>query len=245
VLTYLIARRQGENLTSRFVSVIEPFKEEPIIDAVRALPVERGSGLSLEVRLRNGSADVIDYDPQGTGKVDVRRRNAAGEAAGRFSVGNPLRTGAVVDVDPQHSCIRIHPAQSDTKPEDFTGRVVHFRNDLRRTAHTMTSATRDGDDIVLTASDDLLVGRARIDAVEDDALATRTSLPLAPIYRGVTLGSATFKPLARVARVADGKIVLATPLGPEVRPAAGDDVWLINVGPADTFELPTMIDETK
>lgn len=242
VLTYLIARRQGENLASRFVSVIEPFKAEPLIDGVRTLPMGRGPGISLEVRLGDGSSDTIVYEPQDTGRIEVQRRNAAGEPAGRFAVGMPLRTGTVISVDPQHSRIRVRPDASKTKPEDFIGRVVHFRNDLRRTAHTITSATRDGDAIVLAASDDLLVGRARLDTVEDSSLSTRTSLPLAPIYRGVMLASSDFHPLARVARVGDGKIILAAPLPPDHHPAAGDDVWLINVGPGDTFELPTVID---
>jgi len=34
----------------------------------------------------------------------------------------------------------------------------------------------------------------------------------------------------------------ARPAPAEHRPAPGDDVWLMNVGPGDTFELPTVID---
>jgi hypothetical protein len=59
----------------------------------------------------------------------------------------------------------------------------------------------------------------------------------------VTLGSRNFEPLARVAQVEKGKIKLATPLASDHPPAPGDDVWLINVGPGDTFELPAVIDE--
>ena len=44
VLTYLIARRQGESVASRFVSVIEPFKGEPLINGVRAIDLSRGTG---------------------------------------------------------------------------------------------------------------------------------------------------------------------------------------------------------
>jgi hypothetical protein len=83
-----------------------------------------------------------------------------------------------------------------------------------------------------------------VDAVTDAALVivTKTALPLAPIYRGVTVASDNFHELARVREVSGGKIALATPIAVEHRPAAGDDVWLVNVGRGDRFELPAMSD---
>jgi hypothetical protein len=65
---------------------------------------------------------------------------------------------------------------------------------------------------------------------------------LAPIYRGVTLANARYQPLARVINVVDGTIRLATPIDLANRPLPGQDVWLINVGPGDRFELPAMLD---
>jgi hypothetical protein len=266
VLTYLIARRQGENLASRFVSVIEPYKGEPLIERVRAVELPRGAGTAVEVLRSDGGSDVIVYDVARAEKtlrggaistdaqVAVVRRDPSGKLSGRFFAGGSFLSvdgdgleasalsGPVTFVDPAKSQVRIKPAQPQAKPEDFIGRVVHFRNDLRRTAHTVTSATRDGDDIILTASDDLLVGRARVDAVEDAALTTKTALPLAPIYRGVTLGGPGFQPLARVAEVSKGTITLAAPIAKEQRPSPGEDVWLINVGPGDAFELPAFVD---
>jgi hypothetical protein len=240
-LTYLTARLQGGKLKSRFVSVIEPFKEGPLIESARVLSSEAGE-VALEVRRRDGATDTITYDPHG--RVGVRRRDAAGQAAGRFEVarGTSARTGTVVGVDPRRSIVRVR-ASTPLEPQNFLGRVVHFSHDHRRTAHPIVEARRDGDDIVLTTADDLLVGRARIETASDDALTTKTALPLAPIYRGVTLGSRNFEPLARVAQVEKGKIKLATPLASDHHAAPGDDVWLINVGPGDTFELPAVIDE--
>jgi hypothetical protein len=175
----------------------------------------------------------------------VERRDPAGSNSGRFIAGNELVKGAVVSVDAPASQIRVKSDQNKIEPSDFVGRVVHFRNDARRTAHTVAAAAaaRDGDEIVLTTTDDLLVGRARVEKTEARALRTKTSLPLAPIYRGVTVASETFEPLARVESVGDGRIMLATPLADPHRPAAGDDVWLINVGPGDTFEVPVVVDE--
>jgi hypothetical protein len=127
----------------------------------------------------------------------------------------------------------------------FVGRVVHFVNEQRRTAHPIVAATREGEDIILTTADDVLIGRAHLDEVTDESLMTQTALPLAPIYRGCMLADARFQPMARVAQIGNGKITLAAPLGPQDRPAPGDDVWLINVGPGDTFELPALVESSE
>jgi hypothetical protein len=272
VLTYLIARRQqqpgdGRALGSRFVSVIEPFRGEPLIKDVRQVELSGGgTGTAIEVRRSDGGSNLIVYDPgqsrkttkEGNLSTDARvavvRRDRAGQVTGRFFAGGTYmavgddrldgsaRTGKIVSTDPASSQIRIRPDQPQASPEEFIGRVVHFQNDLRRTEHTITSAKRDGDEIVLTASDDLIVGRARIDEVSDDALTTRTALPLAAVYRGTTLAGPRFEPLARVSHVDQGKIVLATPVAKEHSVARGEDVWLVNVGPGDRFELPAVVD---
>ena len=70
----------------------------------------------------------------------------------------------------------------------------------------------------------------------------RTALPLAPLYRGLTTARADFSPVARVREVADGRITLVSPILPSLRPMAGDDLWLVNVGVGDRFELPAIID---
>lgn len=277
VLTYLIARRtsassvepQGENLTSRFVSVIEPFKDEPLIKRIRTIPLAGGTGTAIEIVRGDGGSDVVIYDVENSKKnvldgaistdarVAIVRRGPSGHLSGRFFADGTLlavdgdrvegsaRTGPVVSVDAARSEIRIKPDQAEAQPEEFVGRIVHFHNDFRRTAHTISSARRQGEQIVLTASDDLLVGRARVDEMKGDAVATSTALPLAPIYRGVTLASASFEPIARVAEVVMGKIMLATPIAQQHHPAAGDDVWLVNVGPGDAFELPAVVTQDR
>jgi oligo-alginate lyase len=241
MLTYLIARRQGENLSSRFVSVIEPFKDQPLIAGVRRI-----DATTIEVERPDGARDQIRYD-MNDARVSVVRHDAAGNETARFEAGGKklARMGDVIATDAAKSRIRIRPESTAVTPEQFVGRIVHFQNDLRRTSHPIVSAAREGNDIVLTTADDLIVGRAHIDAVADDVLSTQTSLMLAPIYRGVTLASPTYEPLARVAEVANGKIRLATKIDAAKRPAVGDDLWLINVGPGDRFELPGVVDEAK
>ena len=263
----MIARRtgSGEKLASRFVSVIEPFKNEPLIERVRQLSLGRGSGVALEIQRSGGGSDIVIYDPQQTDKaipdcalwtnvsVLVLRRDPAGEVTNWFAAGNGdgfltlrggredfhPRTGHVVSVKPKDSRIVMSPQWPGTKPQDFVGRVVHFENDLRRTAHTIASAERAGDDIVLTPSDDLLIGRARVEKSSESTISTKTALPLAPIYRGCAVSDENYRELGRVVEVSHGNIkLMASPQ--RQSPTQGDDVWLVNVGSGDRVELPAV-----
>ena len=266
VLTYLIDRRTGENVASRFVSVIESFRGEPVITSVRAVQLSSESGTGLEVQRGDGGRDLILYDETGSEKnvgdggvssdahVAVVRRDGSGRVVGRYFAGGSFlaadgqrleghaRRGAVVSVDPNKLQVRVKPDPADAGPEPFVGRVVRFHNELRKTSHTVTKAARDGDEIVLTVADDLLVGRARVDAAGADAITTKTAMPLAAIYRGVMLANAAFEPITVVKEVQNGTIVPTAPIPERKHPAPGEDVWLINVGAGDTFELPAVLD---
>jgi hypothetical protein len=160
--------------------------------------------------------------------------------AGRRFASPATPAGQVVAVDPPANTLRIRlqaPAP-DIDPKDLIGRVVHFQNELRRTAHPIAAARRDGDELVLATGDDLLVGRARVTAVGAAELGADTALPLAPVYRGVALSDTDHRLFHAVRAVAGDKIQLVHPLpaGHPFRP--GRDVWLVNVGPGDRLDVP-------
>jgi hypothetical protein len=255
-------------LASRFVSVIEPFKDQPLIESTRPIELkDGGAAAAIEAVRSDGGTDIVVYGDPGTEKalrdgrlatdahVAVVRRDEAGKIIGRFFAGGSFLqtggdrlvatgfTGKVVSVDPGKSQIHVQPDQSDAKSEDFVGRVIHFRNDLRQTAHPIVAAERRDEHIVLTTGDDLLVGRARVDDVREAELITKTAMPLAATYRGVTLADAAFVPLTLVKQVERGRIELAS--RPDSPPRAGADVWLLNVGPSDTFELPALVEDVR
>jgi hypothetical protein len=122
--------------------------------------------------------------------------------------------------------------------------VIHFVNDYHRSAHTVASVVRDREtgNYLLTLADDILVGLAKVDAVESDAVTTSTALPLAPAYRGITLADELFRFQHPVKSVAGGRINLARPL-PSTRPIkAGENVWLMDVGVGDSVEMPAIRD---
>jgi hypothetical protein len=190
LLTYLIALRTGEDLKSRFAAVLEPFRGDPFIKATRRIDV--ADACAVVVELSSGETDMVLSNPLGNpvtlpdlaiqtdAPSAVVRLDASGAPAKVFfAAGSALSVGDqafeatslrgnVVSVDPQACQISIGiPAGGPALvPENLVGRVVHFQNDIRRTAHAVAAASLKGDLLTLTTKDDLLVGRAPITAVE-------------------------------------------------------------------------------
>jgi hypothetical protein len=149
--------------------------------------------------------------------------------------------GDVIDVDAKAS--QVHIKLNDTSEEalaklpTLVGRTAFFSNSLHQTAHPIQSITRDGDELTITLGDDVLVGRAKIDAVGDQSLTTQTALPLAPIYAGTTLSDEPFSTHLSVQNIQNGSIKLAQP-SKSITP--GDNVWLADIGPGDKIVIPAM-----
>ncbi|HZZ44927.1 MAG TPA: heparinase II/III family protein [Tepidisphaeraceae bacterium] len=257
ILHYLIARRTGENLTSRFVSIIEPYGSTPIIDS--ATQIMTGSVSAVEVK-RDKDRDLLIYDPAGTDKnIDgvetdaqaaVVTFNKAGEATRVFFAGGSFLkvggksytanalTGTVTSTDPQNTQVRVK-ISSSIDPATLVGRVVHFENDLHRTAHPITAARIDDNDLVLTTQDDLFVGRIHVTKTIGSTVLTQTPLPITTIYPGTLLTDASLNPVGRVKEVSPGKIQLTEPVKDQSLPT-NQDAWLVNVGPGDQLKVPSL-----
>jgi hypothetical protein len=149
----------------------------------------------------------------------------------------PMTSAVEVAADPERS---FHP-------DDVVGRVVHFTNGRRRSAHTVVGVERERDskNYLLRLGDDILVGLAKIDAVTPDGLTTTTALPLAPAYTGVALADDLFRFQHPVNRVERGRITLDKPLPATLAIKPGDNAWLLDVGVGDTVQIPTIRDIKK
>ena len=268
LIDYVIARRQAEEgLTSRFVSVIEPFTGEPFVKNARRLALDAGEGVAVGVELPDGVTDIVVYGPSGVEKtvgeyglrtdaaLAVARVTKDGAvlkaflADGRFvSVGDvevkapPPVAGEVIGLAPARFEVRV---RLDSVPEGFEaasleGRVAHFVNDLRRTAHPIAVARLEGDELVLVTRDDLLVGRAHVTGIGDDALQTDTAFAFASVYAGAWVAAAEFGQYMPVHDVAEGRIRLAARLPQEHAFKVGEDAWIVNVGPGDRLEVPAV-----
>ena len=225
ILRYLIARTKGENLSSRFVSVIEPYRDTPMIKSA----ARTSDGVRIE--RADGLTDLITF-----GGTSVRTLDRDGTVRREFSAGGAWLLGVVEHVEPAKSIVRVRlttSAQFD--PAKLAGRLLQFRNTIRQTSHPVISAQRDGEMLTLSLKDDLLVGKGRIDAADGSLLTTRIAMTLAPLYRGTMLCDAAFRPVRRVVNVSGGKITLN---GEADRQLVGKDVWFVNVGMGDELSVP-------
>jgi hypothetical protein len=267
LLKFLIARRvagEKEPLASEFVSVIEPHTAgTPLIAGVARLD-RRGGGTALLITHANGERDVVIHDPAGTAKTvtagattiltDARlavvRLAADGELervffAGGSSLSAGARefraansaTGDVTAVAGAQSVIRV---RAPAAAVELAGRVVSFGNAIARTAHTIRAAHREGDDLVLTTQDDVLVGIMRVTGVSGARLDTRMRLPFAPSYVGASVLDAQFRLIGRV-RAADQDHLELAETPADGAALVGHDVWISSVGPGDRLEIPAMV----
>ncbi|MCA9424604.1 MAG: heparinase II/III family protein, partial [Candidatus Omnitrophica bacterium] len=76
LVKYVIARRKGEDLNSLFVSVLEPYSEEPFIDSATCEKTD--DGIVLHIDGVDGVADSIIYKGAETGARLVRHNRSNG-----------------------------------------------------------------------------------------------------------------------------------------------------------------------
>lgn len=266
ILQYLIARRKGKEVSSRFVSVLEPYGSRNLLSSAERLTPDGGSGLLVKVVREDGRTDWLIYDPEGTRKrfrrlallTDARAALVTTGPSGDlervfFAGGSFLNAGSkkyrasglegrVVEVDCTGRTIHVAPdAGSKYDPQSLAGRLAHFRNSLRRTAHPLVSARRSGGRLLLTTRDDLLVGRSRLKEARKESLLLDTPLPLGPVYTGAAVAGEKFDFFGRVAGVEESTLRLASPLRGGAQAAApGRDLWIVNVAPGDRLELPAL-----
>lgn len=264
---FLIARRQtpGQSLSSRFVSVLEPFASTPFITDARQIPLDGGDGLAVEVQRTDGFTDVITHNPSGStlqlrryglstdARTAVITLNAAGrvtrvffaggsylDAGGKHHIAASLPSGVVTAIEPAQRLIHIQlqDPQANFETSDLVGRIVHFENEAKRNAHPIVAAKREGDELMLTTGDDLLVGRAHLTGVGGEQLQTDTALVVAPTYLGAFVTDPAQKIFFRLRSAKDGVLQLNQPL-PKAQPfQVGQNVWLTDVGPGDRLDAP-------
>ena len=154
--------------------------------------------------------------------------------------------GKISAIDVPAGKLRVRLPHDSPEPDLLTlpGRVLHLSNPLRDTVQTITSAARDGDDLVLTVKDDLRVGLVHVDSVEGRLIHSKTALRLFAIYRGTTLCNRADQPLATVQEAKDtGELTLTAPPTGKISP--GEDLWMIDAAVGETVRLPAIMSWAK
>ncbi len=62
-LGYVLMHRKGSDLQSAFVSVIEPYKQQPFIKSVKRIDNGKSSEIAIQVEHINGNVDYVLYNP--------------------------------------------------------------------------------------------------------------------------------------------------------------------------------------
>ncbi|WP_340381454.1 heparinase II/III family protein [Daejeonella sp.] len=71
-LGYVLMHKKGENLSSTFVSVIEPYKNKPFIKKVKRLATSDSDQIALQIEQTNGDIDYVMYN---SGTKDIKLSN--------------------------------------------------------------------------------------------------------------------------------------------------------------------------
>jgi hypothetical protein len=267
LLPFAIVRAQGEDLASTFVSVLEPFVEAPLIEAVEALPSAEDA-VAVRVR-RPGAVDTILQAPEpGTLRPagDVFRSDAAlavvtsdlggawqrivASGGTKLEIGgeviplNPAGEGRVTGVTAQANAITVAWVGPTPPVETLVGRHVLLLNDLRTSAFQVTGATTvpGGSVLVLRAS--LLNGRGRVTGLDDagGVLKTDSRMLLQAKYRGMRVASEGLAGFLPILSAKGGAFTVRAemPLSEVITDTTGDsriEFWVSVTGPGDRLVL--------
>ena len=200
---------------------------------------ESGAGKVIEVQWKNAEGQIV--------KDTVRISTTASAFALERSIDNAVTKtwqagagleGQVIQVDPINNEIDIVLGENVEAPLDLVGKVIHFENDLRRTSHTITGAYQKENTLIINVRDDLQVGHLKVAAVTPTGLTTATGLAFAPVYAGTYLADGALNNVQAIQGVEKGVVNFITPHAQSALFEAGQDVWVLDVGPGDRVTLP-------
>ena len=204
VLKYLIARRRGEGLTSRYVTLMEPYRGTPeVIDVARLETTGDGKDTpyAIGVRRRDGT-DVLVYQTQ-PNPVSVSEHELHTDAAlclARLGEGGAFRAlyamngtyarvgeqeikmtpqfrGVIADVDYAARAVHVKGDDSPSLPTDRTlvGRPIIFSNDKHTCLYTIRRVERQHEGYVIALKEpEIMAGKAQVTGVQAERKEVRT-----------------------------------------------------------------------
>lgn len=221
--------------TATFASVIQLWREQPVVRGVRRLALAGPEdGVALEVQLADGR-DVVFSSPSGEGEWQTedgivfsgrfglwRERGGQGVAAAlvggtrleRGGVGCRTERGwesaKIVAVDREQVEIRLDRV---VPGPPLVGRVVHVTNPYRRVSLRVEGARDEAGATVLSLEFDPCIGTGRVAGTEPDRVLTTTPFRLAGFryYHGARLVNADGNAEQQVSGVSSGRFVLLLP----------------------------------
>lgn len=94
-LGYVLMHRKGENLNTKFVSVIEPYKNKPFIKNVKRLATSGDEQIALQIEHTNGDIDYVMYNA-GTQGIKLSNNISMSGTIGYIRMNSGKATKAVL-----------------------------------------------------------------------------------------------------------------------------------------------------
>ena len=265
-MKFVLMHKTGKApLDTRFASVLQVWRQQPVVLGVRSLELAGPDGaMALEVRLRDGR-DIVFCSPTADGEWGTadgirfsgrhglwRERN--GKVTAASLVGGTVLAKGEIGCHAARAWESARITAVDRERVEITldapvagaalmGRVVHVHNPHRRVSLRVEGAREVAGKTVLALEFDPLVGIGRVAGTKADRVLTNTPFRLAGCryYHGARIVNADGTAEYPVAGVRSGGFVL---LGAPPAPEAfrkGDWFRIYDYGVGDTVTWPATV----
>jgi hypothetical protein len=216
-LKYLIVRNQGENLHSKYVSIIEPYKDKALIDKVLAIKPKQNNWDPLILKIFRSHA--VDYIISSASKDAFTKVAPDIEITGEFGVisesdnnlgylflvhGKGIKkgpyalhtqdevSGKILQIDYQKNAITLDKYLPNA--DLLIGSLIFISNNFHKTTYTIKNVRQQKDKTIISLGDVLpLLMVGEISGVEDEKGVVSTNARLdgyGRVYGGNLAGMA-------------------------------------------------------
>lgn len=269
LIKHVITRSENESgpLENTFSSVIEPYFENSYIRNAQRLSIDGGPGSQAVQVEREGQTDIVISDFEQIDKkveglpirTDATAAVVTMDSEGDlkrvfFSEGRYLTygdrtfeaaplTGDVMEVDLKNRTVKVRVHESFTEEElkAMNTEVMFFQNGHLETAHPIREFALEGDELVLTTMDDMLIGRVNVSQLPDESHTVQTNnyLRFSSTYIGAHLLNDNYEKVGIVTGISGNKLTFSGE-GAEIFTEGNTaDVWISTLAPGDQAEWKT------
>ncbi len=268
LIKYVIARREGKDLKSHFISVFEPYAGESFIESVTLEKTDPDYAFfTLRVKKHDGSIDEIQFSPNpipyekaklpsqvllvklgidddSTGVYDSFHRLSLSERPSKregLEIRNVPNRAEIKTFQPDDGTAVIEGLDLKWSDPTLSGNYLRaIKAKGIDTVRVNEVQESDGTDRIVRFAGDLRVGKPHITSVSGTRVITDALFEFGPTYRGCFLTDQNFTDYFEIEDAGRGFIELVEPL-PEGHPLKiGEDAWVVLLAPKQTvLSLPS------
>lgn len=272
VIKYLLVRHEAvaldTSLKTVFTSIWEPYNNKPVIINSADVIVKGGASKATQVR-RKGYYDIVISDTGNAIKSvpSFNIQTDASTAVVTLSTDNKLKRvyftngtflkwqgkeykasfirGEIEDIDVNERSILIKAeALSNVDVLSVSKKNLHISNPYKNTVHPVASAKIKNGLLEVKTTDDILIGKLKVDSVDAQYIYTSTTLPFAELYKGATLLNEQKKPVALITDVLQKGTKLQV-LRNADNVGIGNDLWICNIAVGEFVEIKPVFEKNE